>query len=117
MEMNIELKNKIDPVVYNEFRDMVGWGTLLPEQVEAVLSNSICFSLECEGETIAITRVLWDGGYTAYIADVIVHEKHRGHGIGKKILRYRFPVLANDTDADGRKVSECRGGDKQTVCR
>lgn len=84
MEKNIELKNKIDPVVYNEFRDMVGWGTLLPEQTEAVLSNSICFSLECEGETIAITRVLWDGGYTAYIADVIVHEKHRGHGIGKK---------------------------------
>ena len=26
MEKNVELKNKIDPVVYNEFRDMVGWG-------------------------------------------------------------------------------------------
>lgn len=24
MEKNVELKNKIDPVVYNEFRDMVG---------------------------------------------------------------------------------------------
>nr|WP_318718658.1 GNAT family N-acetyltransferase [uncultured Treponema sp.] len=93
MEKNVELKNKIDPVVYNEFRDMVGWGALLPEQVEAVLSNSICFSLEWEGETIAITRVLWDGGYTAYIADVIVHEKHRGHGIGKKMVQHALEEI------------------------
>lgn len=93
MEKNIELKNKIDPVVYNEFRDMVGWGTLLPEQTEAVLSNSICLSLKCEGKTIAITRVLWDGGYTAYIADVIVHEKHRGHGIGKKMIQYALEKI------------------------
>lgn len=93
MEKNVELKNKIDPVVYNEFRDMVGWGALLPEQVEAVLSNSICFSLECEGETIAITRVLWDGGYTAYIADVIVHEKHRGHGFGKKMVQHALEEI------------------------
>lgn len=78
--------NHIDPVVYNQFRSAVGWGSLMPEQIENILKNSICFSCVAGGKTVGITRILWDGGYTAYLADVIVAEKYRGQGIGKKLV-------------------------------
>lgn len=93
MNDNIELMNRIDPVIYNQFREGVGWGTLVPDQVEAMLSNCICFSLVCEGKTIAICRILWDGGYTAYIADVIVDEKYRGQGFGKRMVNYALEEI------------------------
>lgn len=95
MEKVFELKNEIDPVVYNKFRDKVGWGALTPEQAEAVLSNCICFSFVHGEETAAITRVLWDGGYTAYIADVIVDEKYRGQGLGKKLVNHALEEIKN----------------------
>jgi len=86
-------EDQIDPATYNHFRESVGWGTLLPEQVEAILANSICFSLLSEGKTIAISRILWDGGYTAYIADVIVAEPYRGQGIGKKMVDHALEEI------------------------
>lgn len=87
------IKNEIDPTIYSQFRESVGWGMLLPEQVEAILSNCICFSMVLEGETIAICRILWDGGYTAYIADVIVEEKYRVQGIGKRMVNHALDVI------------------------
>jgi len=90
---NIEFKNSIDPIIYNQFRDSVGWGALMTEQVEAVLSNCICFSLINEGKTIAIYRILWDGGYTAYLADVIVDEEYRGQGLGKLIVNHALEEI------------------------
>lgn len=95
MEKNIELKNEIDLFSYNRFRENVGWGALVPEQAESVLSNSICFSLVQESETIAMARVLWDGGYTAYIADVIVDEKFRGQGLGKRLVNRSIEEIKN----------------------
>ena len=85
--------NTIDPIVYNRFRENVGWGTLMPEQVDAILSSCICFSLVFDDRTIAICRILWDGGYTAYIADVIVDEKYRGQGFGKRIVNHAIEEI------------------------
>jgi len=93
MEKMIEIENKIDPVVYNQFRNSVGWITLMPDQVEAILSNCICYSLNVDGKTIAICRVLWDGGYTAYIADVIVNEKYRRQGFGKTMVKHALEEI------------------------
>ncbi len=92
---NLEFTDCIDPVVYNQFRCSVGWGSLMPEQVENILRNSICFSCNAGGETVGIARILWDGGYTAYLADVIVAEKCRGQGIGKKLVARAIEEVKN----------------------
>lgn len=85
---NIEFIKTIDIETYKEFRHSVGWLDLQHEQVKALLKNSICFSCLMDGKTVGIARILWDGGYTAYLADVIVDEKFRGHGIGKKLVEH-----------------------------
>ncbi len=88
MMENIEFMNTIDIEVYKDFRHSVGWGELQHEQVEALLKNSICFSCVMDKKVVGIARILWDGGYTAYLADVIVDEKFRGQGIGKKLVEH-----------------------------
>ncbi|MCQ2241121.1 GNAT family N-acetyltransferase [Treponema sp.] len=85
---NFEFINTIEIEIYKKFRHSVGWGDLHHEQVEELLKNSICFSCLMDGKTVGIYRILWDGGYTAYLADVIVDEKFRGHGIGKKLVEH-----------------------------
>ncbi len=88
MAVNFEFKNTIDIEVYNEFRHSVGWGDLQHDQMEALLKHSICFSCLMDGKTVGIYRILWDGGYTAYLADIIVDEEFRGQGIGKKLVEH-----------------------------
>ena len=39
-----------------------------------------------EGKAVAMGRVLFDFGYTAYIGDVIVRPEYQGQGIGKHIV-------------------------------
>lgn len=50
--------------------------------------NSIVFGAYESGteEFIGMARVITDFATTFYIADVIVDEKHRGKGIGKKLI-------------------------------
>ena len=73
----------IDAQTYMEFRKNVGWNLFPLEEAEITLKNS-SVKVVCHegGKTIAFCRAVWDGGYTAYIADVIVEESFRGQGLG-----------------------------------
>ena len=84
----IEFIDTVDLEIYKGLRHSVGWCDLQNDQVEALLKNSICFSCLMNKKVTGIARILWDGGYTAYLADVIVDEKFRGHGIGKKLVEH-----------------------------
>jgi GNAT superfamily N-acetyltransferase len=42
---------------------------------------------EQTGEQVGFARAVSDGFGFAYLADVIVVEKHRGHGLGKRIVK------------------------------
>lgn len=78
----------IDAQTYMEFRKNVGWSLFPLEEAEITLKNS-SVKVVCHegGKTIAFCRAVWDGGYTAYIADVIVEESFRGQGLGKEMVR------------------------------
>ena len=41
---------------------------------------------EGTGEIVAMGRMLFDFGYTAYLGDVIVRPEYQGQGIGKRIV-------------------------------
>lgn len=51
-----------------------------------MLKNDIIFARSKRGKLIALTRVLSDSIYHTVVADVIVHPKYRGKGIGKAMM-------------------------------
>lgn len=91
--MNLEYKNELSVEDYNSLREAVGWGMLVPEQAKAGLEHS-CRVIGCrhENRIAGGARILWDGGYIAYLADVMVMPGYQGCGIGtemvKKLLAY-----------------------------
>jgi N-acetylglutamate synthase-like GNAT family acetyltransferase len=61
------------------------------------ITNSLCFGAYLKGEQIAFARVVTDGCTFAYLCDVVIEEKHRGHGVSKKIMHeiMRHPELSS----------------------
>lgn len=86
--MDIEYVNSIKVEDYEYLRDSAGWVKLGRGQSEAGLKNSSYIVSAYEGERcIGISRVIWDGGYVAYLADVIVLPEYQGMGIGRSMVR------------------------------
>lgn len=59
-----------------------------PEVIRKSIKNSIVFGVYSEDTNalIGMARVITDFATTFYLADVIIDEKYRGQGIGKKLL-------------------------------
>jgi ribosomal protein S18 acetylase RimI-like enzyme len=57
--------------------------------VERALRNSLCFGLyeSASGAQVGLARVVTDYATFAYLCDVYVLEGHRGHGLGKRLMR------------------------------
>ena len=47
-------------------------------------------------KAIGVARLLWDGGYIAFLSDVIVDSEYRGRGIGRKLVESCIQKLKND---------------------
>ncbi len=57
-----------------------------PEVIKKSIENSIVFGVYSEDSLIGMARVITDFATTFYLADVIIDEKYRGQGIGKKLI-------------------------------
>ena len=57
-----------------------------PEVIRKSIYNSIVFGVYSEDSLIGMARVISDFATTFYIADVIIDEKYRGNGLGKKLI-------------------------------
>ncbi len=67
----------------------VGWGELPSDRVETCLANSYAtFSVQCEGKTIAMARLLGDGAMSFFLKDFAVDPEYQGHGIGRALLTH-----------------------------
>lgn len=79
---------------YNRLRNEVGWGELPRQQAQIGLDNS-SYVVSCseQGRTVGTARVLWDGGYVAYIADVMVLPDYQRMGIGSKLMQMVMDYL------------------------
>lgn len=85
--MELQYGNEISVADYNMLRDVVKWGMVIEEQAETGLRNSALIVSCRDGEkTIGCARLIWDGGYVAYIADVIVLPEYQLHGIGREMM-------------------------------
>ena len=57
-----------------------------PEIIKKSIENSIVFGVYSEDNLIGMARVITDFATTFYLADVIIDEKYRGNGLGKKLI-------------------------------
>lgn len=87
------------PLVWSETLTNVDWqelsalylaaplGHKTPEDLKLAFSHSMykCFVRE-NGKLVGVGRVLADGVYVAYVADIAVLPSHQGTGLGKEIV-------------------------------
>ena len=100
----LKLSETLTPEEYNQLRASVGWETLTPRQARDGLAGSAFYVAFRDGEKpVAMGRVLFDHGYTAYLADIIVTPGYQRHGLGSKVVKALIHrVLA--TCAPGEKI-------------
>jgi GNAT superfamily N-acetyltransferase len=89
MEENRKIRyiNKLSVEDYTQLRKSVGFQEIPLHQASAGLKNTAFQVAAVDGtRTVGMARILWDGGYTAYLADVIVHPDYQGNRIGSEMV-------------------------------
>ena len=112
--MNEVFTDYITAEEYMEFRKAVGWAEFPLEEAEAGLNNSFICCLRKDGKAIALGRIVWDHGYVAYIADVIVLPDYQGKGYGRMVME-KIMSMINSWLKPGYKmmVSLCSATGKE----
>lgn len=98
-----QITNHLTVEEYQNFRKAVEWKIFGDKQAQEGLDHStyiVCIRLE--GKAVAMARFLWDQGYIAYIADVMVLPEFQGKGLGRmlieNILSYVNETVPKDYD-------------------
>lgn len=92
---------------YMELRRKVGWCEFALEEAQAGIDNA--YMVRCardENKAIGVVRLLWEGGYIAFLSDVIVDPMYQGQGIGKKLVESIIERVKADMKP-GYKVKIC----------
>lgn len=79
------------------------WSPGIPfDTVERAARHSLCFGLyeKATGLQVGLARVVTDHATFAYLCDVYVLEEHRGHGLGKLLMK---TVMAHPALAGARR--------------
>ena len=85
--MNLKYTDTMTGKEYNELRQSVDWGPITDGQAERGLAHTAFVTVVRDGDRIvAMGKMLFDFGYTAYLGDVIVRPEYQGQGIGKRIV-------------------------------
>lgn len=94
----------ITPEEYMGLRKMVGWVEFPLEQAVACIEKAyMILCVRDDEKAIGVVRLLWDGGYIAFLSDVIVDPKYQGQGIGRKLVEASIQKL-KDGMKPGYKV-------------
>jgi GNAT superfamily N-acetyltransferase len=75
----------------NKICEMLGkcyWSSARPREIIAKsIENSICYGVYHQGEQVGFCRIITDYATTYYICDVVIDEKYKGLGLGKKLVK------------------------------
>ena len=94
---SIRYVDDITPEEYMELRRSVGWMEFPLEQAKACIDNAYYVVCVRDGDrAIGVVRLLWDGGYIAFLSDVIVDAEYQGRGIGRRLVESCLIRLKND---------------------
>lgn len=85
---SLTYQNTLDVDDYLQLREAVGWEAISRQQAQRSLEGSFrCVSCLCNGKITGCARVMWDGGYTAFLVDVMVRPEWQKKGIGSHLLQ------------------------------
>ena len=93
----IRYVDQITAEEYMNLRKMVGWVQFPLEEAQACIDNA--YMVQCvrdDDKAIGVVRLLWDGGYIAFLSDVIVDPEYQGQGIGRKLVEACINRLKKD---------------------
>lgn len=88
-EISDELARVDLDVVYGYLAKESYWSAGIPREVfERAVANSLCLGVYDEaGATVGFARVVTDRATFAWLCDLFVVDGHRGHGLGKRLVR------------------------------
>ncbi len=110
--MNLQYVNRMTGEEYNELRMSVGWRPITEGQANRGLEHTtFLIAVRDEDKIVAMGRMLFDFGYTAYLGDVIVRPEYQGHGIGKQIVEGLINKTMNSA-CEGEKIMFILGAAK-----
>ena len=93
----IRYVDNITPEEYLELRKKVGWMQFPVEEAKNCVENA--YMLLCvrdDEEAVGVVRLLWDGGYVAFLSDVIVDPRFQGQGIGRTLVEAVIKRIKDD---------------------
>ena len=97
--MEIIYDNSIEVKDYNRLRNLVGWGAISPKQAQKGLDNSAYLvAAKLDNRAVGTARLIYDGGCSAFIVDVIVSPEYQGHGIGRCMLEMIMTYLKTSVE-------------------
>ena len=97
--MELQVNCPISPESYNRLRKSVGWRVIEERQARAGLQNArYLITARIDGETVGMVRVIGDGGYLFYIADVIVLPPFQGRGVGRAMMNRAMSLIRNSLE-------------------
>ena len=104
--MAIEYVNTLSAEDFNRLRAAVGWMPVTLRRAAIGLANTAFIVAAVDGDqTVGMARVLTDGGYVVYIADVVVLPEYQGRGIGDGLMqRVMAYIRENLVDEDDQFV-------------
>ena len=78
-------------------RRMVGWCEFPLEEAQACVDNAyMVLCVRDDDKCIGVMRLLWDGGYVAFLSDVVVAPEYQGQGIGRKLVEACIQRIKDD---------------------
>ena len=90
----IQYGEYITPEEYMQLRKVVGWMQFPLEQAQACIDKAyMVLCVRDDEKPIGVVRLLWDGGYIAFLSDVIVIPEYQGQGIGRKLVEASIQKL------------------------
>lgn len=114
--MDLRYTDQMTGEEYNELRLCVGWRAITEGQAKRGLEHTTFLMAGRDGDKIvAMGRMLFDFGYTAYLGDVIVRPEYQGQGIGRRIVESLIDRTMNAA-CEGERVMFILGAakDKET---
>ncbi len=93
----IRYVNDITAEEYMELRRKVGWCEFPLEEAQAGIDNAyMIICVRDDDKAIGVVRLLWDGGYVAFLSDVIVDPRYQGKGIGRALVEAVIKRIKDD---------------------
>ena len=84
-------KSRLDiPMIHEFLSEQSYWAKgRSMETVKKSIDNSLCFGMYDEpGKQVGFARLVTDYVVFGWLMDVFILEKHRGKGLGKKLMQY-----------------------------